>query len=119
MHVPQPAPAALLLTLAAALSACTLIPMQPGAEQVIVADESKVAGCEARGATNVSVIHEVGGFNRLPDVVADELARLASNTAVDMGGDTLVPQGPVVEGKRKFAIYKCRKDAAATPGAKP
>jgi hypothetical protein len=115
-----PRSAITLLVFATALSACTLIPTQPGADQVVVADESKVAGCEARGATNVSVIHEVGGFHRLPDVVADELARLASNTAVDMGGDTLVAQGPVVEGKRKFAIYKCRNDAAIpAQGAKP
>jgi hypothetical protein len=94
-----------------------MIPMKPGADKVVVSEEAKVAACEARGATTVGVLHQVGGIPRLPEVVADELARLASNDAVEMGGDTIVPQGPVADGKRKFAIFKCRKDDTLAPPA--
>ena len=105
----------LIVIATAALAACTLIPMKPGADKVVVSEESKVAACENKGATSVSVIHQAGGFNRLPEVVADDLARLASNDAVELGGDTIVPLGAVAEGKRKFGIYKCRKDDTLPP----
>jgi hypothetical protein len=107
--------AVLPFILFASLSACTLIPMKPGADKVVVSEESKVAACDNKGATTVSVIHQAGGFNRLPEVVADDLARLASNDAVDLGGDTIVPIGAVADGKRKFGIYKCRKDDTLAP----
>lgn len=102
-------------TLALALAACTMIPMKPGADKVVVSEESRVAACEKKGVTTASVVHQVGGFNRLPDVVADELARLASNDAIDLGGDTIVPLSAVADGKRKFGVYRCRKDGTLAP----
>lgn len=110
----HPLAAVPLLALAAG---CTMIPMKPGADKVVVSEESKISACEAKGTTTVGVLHQVAGVSRLPEVIADELARLASNDAVGLGGDTIVAQGPVADGKRKFAIYKCRKDDTLAPKA--
>lgn len=97
------------LALSVALPGCTMIPPVPGAEAVVVAEPWKIVECEARGTATASVLHKVGFLERLPEVVEDELARVASNTAIELGGDTIVPQGPVVDGRRKFGVYKCRR----------
>lgn len=98
-----------LSALSVGLSGCTMIPPVPGAEAVVVAEPWKITECESRGTATASVLHKVGFLERLPEVVEEELARVASNTAVELGGDTIVPQGPVVEGRRKFSVYKCRR----------
>jgi hypothetical protein len=100
---------AAFLALSVIQSGCTMIPPVPGAEAVVVAEPWKIVECESRGTATASVLHKVGVLERLPEVVEDELARVAKNTAVELGGDTIVPQGPVVEGRRKFGVYKCRR----------
>lgn len=94
--------------LLAGITACNVIPARPGAEHIAVAEESALSACERKGATTVSVLHRAGFVERTDAAIADDLARLAANDAVDLGGDTMAPLGPVSEGKRKFAIYKCR-----------
>lgn len=97
------------LALSVALPGCTMIPPVPGAEAVVVGEPAKIVECESRGTATASVLHKVGVLERLPEVVEDELARVAKNTAVELGGDTIVPNGPVVDGRRKFSVYKCRR----------
>jgi hypothetical protein len=91
------------------LSGCTMIQPVPGAEAVVVGDPFKIENCALRGSATASVVHKVGFLERLPEVVEDDLARVAANTAVELGGDTIVPQGAVSEGRRKFSVYKCRR----------
>ena len=45
--------------------------------------------------------------------VEEELLTLARNSAVEIGGDTLVAEGPPSQGAQRFRIYKCPQ----APGA--
>lgn len=93
--------------LAFSLSACAWVSLTPGGERVRVLDANEVASCQELGKTRVSLRAKVAGINRNEDQVAKELSMLARNSAADMGGDTVVPAGPVKEGKRTYTIYKC------------
>lgn len=92
-----------------ALAACAeWVPLKPGAEGVRVATAGEVKHCRHVGRTIVSVADEVAGVRRNPQTVAAELARLARNHAPKLGGDTLVPEGPVKNGERSYKVYRCR-----------
>lgn len=89
------------------LSACTLIPKQPGADQVVLAKPDVVAQCRFLGSTNVSVMDRVGFIDRDPFKVEHDLAAVAKNSAVDMGGDTIVAASPIRDGKQTYKVYRC------------
>ena len=99
------------LLLAAALisNACSFVEKKPGAEAIVLADESAISQCEKKGSSTAKVIQRVGFINRMEEVVSEELVALASNTALELGGDTLVPLGMIIDGQRKFDVYKCKK----------
>lgn len=101
---------AAIVPLIAVLGGCAsnLIQVREGSERVSVADASQVSGCESKGKTTVSVLTKVGLFNRSIEDVDANLLQLARNSAVDMGGDTIVKGDRPEIGKRIFAIYKCR-----------
>ena len=102
-----------LLATALTLSACTLIPPQPGADDVVITTEAKVATCENKGTASAQGLGQVGGINRLPDVVAKELARLGANEAAKSGANAIVPLGEVTNGSRKYGLYKCPAELIA------
>lgn len=92
------------------LGACTWLPLTPEGEQVRVETSAQaVANCENKGTTHASTKHKVGFIPRGTDFVKEELATLARNDAAKMGGNTVVPQGPVENGQQTFAIYACRR----------
>jgi len=93
--------------LTGALSACSWVALSPGADAVRVATAADVAQCKPRGSTTVNVLGKVGPIDRNPATVEGELAMLARNSALEIGGDTVVAAGPVEDGKRKFDVYRC------------
>ena len=68
--------------------ASQLIEVKQGSDRVSVADANQVASCV--------------------DAVEDNLLQLARNSALDIGGDTIVKDEMPEFGKRTFAIYKCK-----------
>ena len=96
------------LLAAALLSGCGhWVKLTPGGEAVRVADLDQVGECRRRGETTSYTREKIGGVGRSVGAVAEEMQYLARNTAADMGGDTIVPLGPIHEGKQRFAIYRC------------
>ncbi|MGY6555359.1 MAG: DUF4156 domain-containing protein [Wenzhouxiangella sp.] len=89
------------------MNGCTWVRSEPGAERVRVADANAVRQCERLGQTTVSLRDRVGALQRRPGRVADELAILGRNSALEIGGDTIVADGPVQDGQRRFIIYRC------------
>jgi len=89
------------------LSACTWVKTDPGAEQVQLKTTEQVRGCEALGQATTSVRDRVAGVQRSPGKVEDELAALARNSALDLGGNTIVRDSPVRGGQQRFRIYNC------------
>lgn len=89
------------------LSGCAWVEIQPGAEQVRVIDLAAAAQCEHVADTTVSVRDRVAGVQRKPGKVQEELETLARNSAHETGANALLPLGPVLSGKREYAIYRC------------
>ena len=97
----------LLLVLAVGLSGCSYVKVTPEGQGIrLVQALDEVSQCKKLGATTTRVLSKFI-FERGKEKVADELVSLARNEAADMGGDTIVPISEVVEGNRKFGIYKC------------
>ena len=95
-----------LLSAAFLLSACSTLKLTEGGEKVRMLDPNEVSSCKNLGRTNTSVTAKVV-FDRPADVVAEELATVARNSASRMGGDTIVPLTVVEGGQQTFEVYKC------------
>jgi len=107
-----PTSLALLALLLFAPGACTWVKATPEGESVRVSTLAEVAACERKGKVTVSVKNRVGGVERKPTKVATELATLARNEAVSLGGDTVVPESEAYDGRQVFGVYDC-----GSPGA--
>ena len=94
---------------AVSLQACTWVKPTPEGESVRVATAAEVADCERKGKVTVSVKSRVAAVERKPGKVATELATLARNDAPSLGGDTVVAEGAVIEGRQAFGVYQCGK----------
>ncbi len=106
VHLPKPALAMLLATVAA--SACTWVNPIAGASAVTLVKPSHVVNCQSIGTTTSQVANKIGFVNRSDDKVTEELLTLAKNSAVEMGGDTLVLEGEPSDGSQKYRVYKCQ-----------
>ncbi len=95
-----------LLCAAFLLSACSTLKLTEGGEKVRILDPDEVASCKNLGRTNTSVTAKVV-FDRPADVIAEELATVARNSASRMGGDTIVPLTIIENGQQTFVVYKC------------
>lgn len=91
-----------------ATSGCTWVDPIAGASSVTLVQPAHVTNCKSIGTTTSQVKAKVGIINRNDEKVAGELLTLAQNSAVEVGGDTLVAEGAPSEGTQKFRIYKCR-----------
>ena len=108
MNIPFRKPAAIMLLGIVAASGCTWIDPIAGASAVTLVQPSHVVNCQSIGTTISQVANKIGFVNRSDDKVTEELLTLAKNSAVEMGGDTLVAEGGPSEGTQKFRIYKCQ-----------
>jgi hypothetical protein len=77
------------------------------AESISLTNASEVAECERLGTTTSSVKDQIGWLNRNDEKVASELLTLAQNSALTMGGNTLVATADPLEGSQQFVIYSC------------
>ena len=100
---------AALALLVGSLSACTWVKTTPEGEAVRVASADSVGSCERKGKVTVSVKSRVSGVERTPTKVANELATLARNEGALLGGDPVVAETPVAEGRQGFGVYRCSR----------
>lgn len=89
------------------ISACSWVKVKPGAEKVRVASAEQVLNCKKMGSSTVSVKAEVATIARDAKTVQKELVTLARNSAVDLGGNVVVPVSKVDKGTQIFVIYHC------------
>ena len=93
---------------AAIAGGCTWVKLTGGGEGVHLGTATEVARCNKLGATHAKTSTKAGFFTRSTKKVDQELETLARNEAADMGGDTIVPQGPTSsEGRRSYDVYRC------------
>ena len=93
--------------LALMLGACTWVQLTPTGSKVRVLEPADVGTCKRIGTTSSKVVAVAAGLERRKDKVAAELIALASNTAASMGGDTIVPETEIQDGRQTFVVYKC------------
>lgn len=101
--------ASMLFLMSLGLSGCSFVNLTSQGEQVRVVTLYDVAGCERIGSTVVSVKDSVAGIDRSQAKIDAELAILARNSAPDIGGDTVVREARLTDGKQRFGIYKCHR----------
>ncbi len=99
---------ALTVAIAATLTACSWVKTSPEADRVEIRQANDLRGCERIGQTTTSVRDRVAGVQRRPGTVEEELADLARNSAVEIGGNALVVDSPVRDGQQRFLVYRCR-----------
>ena len=89
---------------------CTWVKLTSPGEGVRVSTRAQVAACERLGATHAKTSTKVGFFSRSQKKIDEEIETLARNEAADMGGNTIVAQGPTSsEGRRSFDVYRCKR----------
>jgi len=67
----------------------------------------EVGRCHELGRVSAVTAAKVGFIARGKDTVQEEVYRLARNNAADMGGDSVVAIGPLIEGEQAFKVYRC------------
>jgi hypothetical protein len=88
---------------------CTWVKLTSPGEGVRVGTAAEVASCQKLGATHSKTSSRII-FSRSPQKIDAEVETLARNEAADMGGNTIVPQGPTSsEGRRSFDVYHCSR----------
>lgn len=92
----------------AVLAGCSFVNVTEKGERVVVLSKAEVSGCERIGATVVAVKDSVVGIDRSIEKMDAELAVLARNSAPDIGGDAVVREERMGDGKQKFGVYRCR-----------
>lgn len=89
------------------VAACTWVDVSPQGEKVNVLTVNEVSACEHVGKTTVKTAAKVAGLERHAHKVQTELNTLARNSAVGIGGDTVVPVDAPLEGRQVFNVYRC------------
>ena len=98
-----------IATMATALlvAGCSTVKLKPGAEDVEVLSQARTAHCDRLGQTRVSIADKLGPIPRGDKAIRADLERLARNSAIGLGGDTLTPVSEVEDGEQVFAVYDC------------
>lgn len=100
--------ATLPLIMGLTLLGCANVSSLPGADAVRLIDAAEAQGCQRVGSANAQVADKIAFVERDEKKVAEELLALARNEAVKLGGDSLVIDGPIKFGSRRFVVYRCQ-----------
>ena len=92
-----------------ALEGCAWIRSLGQDTEVRVTTAAGVKGCAAAGSTRVSVFDRAGEMPRSDAELAAALDTLARNSALQLGGNAIVPVSEVVDGSQTFAVYRCQR----------
>ena len=93
--------------LAGAFAGCAWVDLKPQGEKVRVLSPQEVGRCKLLGHVTADTTATIGFIARSKSAVQEEVNRLARNNAGGMGGDTVVPKGPMLEGEQSFNVYRC------------
>ncbi|HYE37466.1 DUF4156 domain-containing protein [Methylocaldum sp.] len=95
------------ITMVFSVSGCTWVELKPQGEKIRMLTPPEVGRCKYLGRITSNTAATIGIFARSKNTVQEEVDRLARNNAADMGGDTIVPTGPLIDGEQSFNVYRC------------
>ena len=67
----------------------------------------ETTSCERIGSARAQTLGSVVGLERGAERLQDELSRIARNEAGDMGGNAIVPESVISDGRQAFGVYLC------------
>jgi hypothetical protein len=76
-------------------------------ESVRLGNAREVANCQRIGRAQAQTLSRVVIVERGGERLQEELTRLARNEAGDMGGNVIVPESVISEGRQTFGVYRC------------
>ncbi|MAR91395.1 MAG: DUF4156 domain-containing protein [Pseudomonadota bacterium] len=97
-----------LIAAVAVLGACSWVALNPEAEDVLVLKPYQAKECEQLRRTTSQVLDKVWFVDRSPETMGEELTTLARNTAAEVGGNAIVAESEITEGKQTFIILDCQ-----------
>jgi hypothetical protein len=86
---------------------CTWVELTAEGEKVRILGADEVASCKRIGQTISTTAAKVAGITRHENAIRDELQSLARNSAINLGGDSIVPVSEISEGKQTYDVYRC------------
>lgn len=90
------------------LTACgTWVQVTSAGQGVRVATPNEVSACTRLGSSTTNALDSIGFIDRSAAKLQEELINLARNEAGDMGGNRIVVESPISEGKQSFGVYRC------------
>ena len=90
------------------ITACTWVTLMPEAESVQVSTAGGIVDCQKKGQASVSLKDSVIGIKRGTKQVKKELTILGKNSALNIGGNAIVPASEIKDGKQTFDVYTCQ-----------
>lgn len=96
-----------LFSVILSIGACTWVKLTAEGEKVRILSMSEVSSCKKLGKTTSTLKDKIAGMSRSRVKVEKEMQALARNSAVELGGDTVVPVTEIVDGRQTFEVYKC------------
>ncbi|MCR6651161.1 MAG: DUF4156 domain-containing protein [Cellvibrionaceae bacterium] len=98
----------LLVALTTLASACTWVKPSARSHEVVLMTRDQVVNCVKKGSTTSKTLSKITVVPRGNDKMFSELVMLAKNEAVILGGDAVVAEGRMEEGRQTFGVYRCR-----------
>ncbi|MDD9890009.1 MAG: DUF4156 domain-containing protein [Gammaproteobacteria bacterium] len=98
----------LLSSIFLSVSACnSWVQVTNEGEGVRLGSSAEVANCQRLGRAQAQTLSRVVVVERGGERLQEELTRLARNEAGDMGGNVIVPESVIDEGRQSFGVYRC------------
>ncbi len=90
------------------LTSCATVQLTEEGRKARVLSFDDVKNCQKNGAATVSVNQKMLSIvPKQSSRIAKQLSILARNSAIHMGGDTVVPMSKVDNGQQTFAVFRC------------
>jgi len=89
------------------LSSCTWVQVAPEGRGVRLLNTTQVSACQRLGTTTSTTRQRVVFVPRGSEKVQEELVDLARNEAGIMGGNAIVADSSIEDGRQRFVVYSC------------
>ena len=92
------------------VSACSWVSPSVDSQYVALVKAQAVGECQKIGETTSKTLSKIVVVGRSEEKQSNELITLAKNQAAVMQGNTIVANGPAMEGEQVFSVYHCAND---------
>ena len=89
------------------MSSCNWVNVSEGGESVRLLTQSQASNCNRIGTTTSTTTDNILIIQRGAESVQNALIDLARNEAALMGGNAIVAETTVQDGRQRFIVYTC------------